>query len=120
MQRTVPFGMICRSLTILWYATHGHSPADTAERRARSRWYTTTTEPSFEDMAIKLRRVIIAERFRPQAPYQATPEETHAFIAAWAAAPGRPPSRYEASVASARAPGSILTAGGARVSPGHA
>ena len=64
----------------------GHSPADTAERRARSRWYTTKTEPSFEDMVIKLRRVIIAERFRPQAPYQATPEETRAVLAAWAAA----------------------------------
>lgn len=48
--------------------------------------YTTKTEPSFDDMVIKLRRVIIAERFRPQAPYQATPEETHAVLAAWAAA----------------------------------
>jgi hypothetical protein len=37
-------------------------------------------------MVIKLRRVIIAERFRPQAPYQATPEETQAVLAAWAAA----------------------------------
>jgi hypothetical protein len=80
----VPFGMICFSLTILWYAMSGHSPADTAERRAR--WYTTKTEPSYEDMVIKLRRVIIAERFRPQAPYQATPEETQAVLAAWAAA----------------------------------
>ncbi|MFC5828455.1 transposase [Nonomuraea insulae] len=86
VERTVPFGMICLSVTILWYATSGHSPADTAERRARSRWCTTKTEPSFEDMVIKLRRVIIAERFRPQAPYQATPEETQAVLAAWAAA----------------------------------
>ena len=38
----------------------------------------------------------------------------------WMILPGRPPSRYEASMASARAPGSILAAGGACVSPGHA
>jgi hypothetical protein len=86
VERTVPFGMVCLSLTICWYATSGHSPNDTADRRARSRWYTTKTEPSFEDMVIKLRRVIIAERFRPQAPYQATPQETQAVLAAWAAA----------------------------------
>ncbi|MFC5824241.1 hypothetical protein [Nonomuraea insulae] len=53
MERTVPFGVICLSLTILWYAMSGHSAADTAERRARSRWYTTKTEQSFEDMVIK-------------------------------------------------------------------
>jgi hypothetical protein len=62
------------------------SPADAAERRSRSRWYTTKTEPSFEDMTIKLRRVLIADRFRPSRPDQATPEETRAVLAAWAAA----------------------------------
>ncbi|MFG1710698.1 hypothetical protein ACFLIM_46800 [Nonomuraea sp. M3C6] len=82
----MPLGMICLRLTIPWYATTGHSPHDTAERRARARWYTTKTELSFEDMVIKLRRVIIAELFRPQALYQATPEETRAVLAACAAA----------------------------------
>ncbi|MFK4272915.1 IS701 family transposase [Streptomyces milbemycinicus] len=86
VRRTVPFGLICYSLVALWYTLHGHAPADTAEHRARARWYTTKTEPSYDDMAIKLRRVQIAERFRPRAPYQATPEETHAVLAAWAAA----------------------------------
>jgi hypothetical protein len=37
-------------------------------------------------MTIKLRRVIIAARFRPPAPHQATPEETRAVLLAWAAA----------------------------------
>jgi hypothetical protein len=86
VERTVPFGLICLSLVIVWYATAGHSPADAAERRSRSRWYTTKTEPSFEDMTIKLRRVLIADRFRPSRPDQATPEETRAVLAAWAAA----------------------------------
>jgi hypothetical protein len=67
--RTVPFGLICLSLVTIWYTAAGHTPADVTERRERSRWYTTKTEPSFDDMTIKLRRVIIAARFRPQAPY---------------------------------------------------
>jgi hypothetical protein len=86
VQRTVPFGLICLSLTVLWYACAGHAPADVADHRSRARWYTTKTEPSFEDMTIKLRRVIIAARFRPQAPHQASPEQTRAVLAAWAAA----------------------------------
>jgi hypothetical protein len=86
VQRTVPFGLICLSLVTIWYAAAGHAPADVAERRSRSRWYTTKTEPSFEDMTIKLRRVIIAARFRAQAPHQASPEQIHAVLLAWAAA----------------------------------
>jgi hypothetical protein len=86
VQRTVPFGLICLSLVTIWYATAGHAPADVAERRERSRWYTTKTKPSFEDMTVKLRRVIIAARFRPPAPHQASAEETRAVLLAWAAA----------------------------------
>jgi hypothetical protein len=86
VQRTVPFGLICLSLIALWYASAAHAPADVAERRQHSRWYTTKTEPSFEDMTIKLRRVIIAARFQPQAPHQATPQETRAVLLAWATA----------------------------------
>ena len=37
-------------------------------------------------MAVKLRRVIIAARFRGPCPEQATPQETRAVLAAWAAA----------------------------------
>jgi hypothetical protein len=86
VQRTVPFGLLCLSLVTVWYATAGHAPADVAERRTRSRWYLTKTGPSFEDMTIKLRRVIIAAKYRPHSPEQATPEQTRAVLAAWAAA----------------------------------
>jgi hypothetical protein len=48
-------------------ATAGHSPDVAAERRAHSPWYRTKAEPSFEDMTVKLRRVIIAARFRVHA-----------------------------------------------------
>jgi hypothetical protein len=54
--------------------------------RTRARWYTTKTEPSYDDMAVKLRRVIIAARFRGSCPEQVTPQETRAVLAAWAAA----------------------------------
>src|SRR3954451_16880737 len=81
-----PFGLICFGLVTVWYALHGHAPDEVATHRARARWYTTKTEPSYDDMAIKLRRVIIAARFRHPCPEQATPQETHAVLAAWAAA----------------------------------
>ena len=66
--RTVPFGLICFGLVTVWYALHGHAPDEVATHRARARWYTTKTEPSYDDMAIKLRRVIIAARFRHPCP----------------------------------------------------
>src|SRR4030095_7943228 len=82
----VPFGLICFSVVTLWYALHGHAPDDVTSHRTRARWYTTKTEPSYDDMAIKLRRVIIAARFRSPYPDQVTPQETPAVLAAWAAA----------------------------------
>jgi DDE superfamily endonuclease len=86
VQRTVPFGLIAYSLTVLWYTRHGHDPAQITEQRTRQRWYTNKTEPSFEDMVIKLRRVIIAARFQHPGVYQPQPEETRAILLAWAAA----------------------------------
>ena len=67
-------------------ALHGHAPDDVASHRTRAGWYTTKTEPSYDDMTIKLRRVIIAARFCSRCPEQATPQETQAVLAAWAVA----------------------------------
>jgi hypothetical protein len=86
VERAVPFGLTCLSLVTVWYALHGHAPDDALVHRARARWYTTKTEPSYDDMVIKLRRVIIAARFRSPCPDLATPEQTRAVLAAWAAA----------------------------------
>jgi hypothetical protein len=86
VERTVPFGLTCLSLITVWYTLHGHAPDDVRAHRARARWYTTKTEPSHDDMTIKLRRVIIAARFRSPRPELATPEQTRAVLAAWAAA----------------------------------
>lgn len=86
VERTVPFGLYCYTITVIWYALHGHHPADAAERRARSPWYTSKAEPSLSDMAAKLRRVIIAARFTPTRPGQPTDAEIRAVQQAWAEA----------------------------------
>ena len=73
VQRTVPFQFLTMTLTICWYALHGHHPDDIAERRARAPWYLSKTNPSFADMLAKLRRIIIADQYSPgrlRAPYQ--------------------------------------------------
>jgi DDE superfamily endonuclease len=84
VERTVPFMLACQALAYCWYATDGHDPADVTSHRARSPWYTTKTQPSTADMAAKLRRVIIAARFRPSHPDQPTREEIHLIRLAWA------------------------------------
>jgi hypothetical protein len=76
--------LACQALAYCWYATDGHDPADVTSHRARSPWYTTKTQPSTADMAAKLRRVIIAARFRPSHPDQPTREEIHLIRLAWA------------------------------------
>jgi DDE superfamily endonuclease len=86
VERTVPFAMLVHTLIVVWYARHGHDPADVDDRRAAQPWYRTKTEPAFEDMLIKLRRTMIAARFSPVRPGQPEPEQIRAVLAAWAAA----------------------------------
>jgi hypothetical protein len=86
VERTVPFGLFCHSILILWYALHGHHHTDTQDRRNRAPWYTTKTEPSTLDMLTKLRRQIIAARFMPTTPRPATTQETLEVQHAWALA----------------------------------
>jgi hypothetical protein len=83
VRRTVPFGLFCQTLTIVWYAQSGHHPADTADHRARAPWYTTKTQPSVPDMLAKLRRMLIATRFQLPHPDQPTPAEIHTIRLAW-------------------------------------
>ena len=83
VERTLPFALACQAVAVTWYATAGHHPADTDARRLRAPWYTTKTQPSTADMAAKLRRVIIAARFKPSRRDQPTCEEIHAIRLAW-------------------------------------
>ena len=84
--RTVPFGLIVQTLVVVWYATAGHDSHDVAHRRAAAPWYRTKTHPAYHDMITKLRRVLIADRFRATNPHQPTPQEIRAVQAAWAEA----------------------------------
>jgi hypothetical protein len=83
VERTVPFQLACQAIATCWYATAGHHPADLEERRERAPWYTTKAEPSTADMTAKLRRVIIAARFKLTRPEQPTSAEIHALRLAW-------------------------------------
>jgi hypothetical protein len=83
VERTVPFMLACQAIAVTWYSDAGHSPADTAARRANAPWYTSKTEPSTADMTAKLRRVIIAAKFKRVHTDQPEPEEIHAIRLAW-------------------------------------
>lgn len=86
VERTVPFQFLCMSLTIVWYALHGHHPADVEEHRARAPWYQTKANPSFADMLAKLRRMIIAAEYRPGRLRQPYRQQITAIQQAWEAA----------------------------------
>ena len=86
VERTAPFGFLTMTLTILWYALHGHHPDIVAEHRARAPWYLSKTNPSVADMLAKLRRTIIAAQYHPRHAAAPTPQEITAVQQAWAAA----------------------------------
>ena len=83
VERTIPFMLACQALAVCWYATAGHHPADAEARRRNAPWYTAKTEPSTADMTSKLRRVIIAARFKRLHADQPEPAEIHAIRLAW-------------------------------------
>jgi hypothetical protein len=86
VERTVPFALITESIVVLWYTHHGHTPQITEDRRAQAPWYRTKTQPAYLDMIVKLRRTLIAARFRAGTSRTPTPEETLAVHLAWAEA----------------------------------
>lgn len=86
VERTVPSGLYCYMITVLWYTRYGHHPSDASEHRARTPWYVTKTTPAFSDMVAKLRRVVIAARFMPINTGLPMDTEIRAVQQAWAAA----------------------------------
>lgn len=83
VERTIPFMLACQAITVCWYAAAGHHPADTEARRLAAPWYTSKTQPSTADMTAKLRRVIIAAKFKRVPADQPEPAEIHAIRLAW-------------------------------------
>jgi hypothetical protein len=85
VHRTVPFGMLVQSLVIVWYTVAGYHPDDVDRRRQAEPWYDLKTEPSFEDMLIKLRKAIIVARFPDTRLGQTDPEILRDYALACAA-----------------------------------
>jgi hypothetical protein len=81
--RTVPFGLITQALITIWYCLHGNHHEDVAHRQTEAPWYTTKTTPAYHDMITKLRRTLIAAKFRAGSHQPATPEKLLAIAAAW-------------------------------------
>jgi len=65
VERTVPFGLLCQSLTITWYALYGQADKDVERHRHRSPWYRQKRYPSHQDMLASLRRALIAAQYSP-------------------------------------------------------
>jgi hypothetical protein len=86
VERTVPFGLLVQSIVVIWYHLAGHHPAVIRDRRHHAPWYTTKKRPSYLDMIVKLRRVLIAAQYQPEAARQPTPDEIRAVQLAWAQA----------------------------------
>jgi hypothetical protein len=86
VERTVPFGLVCYSLAIVWYTQHGQPAADLTARRALAPWYQTKATPSVADMLVKLRRVLLAAQYRHGQAPAPTLAEILQVQAAWAAA----------------------------------
>jgi hypothetical protein len=86
VERTVPFALFTQSIVVIWYHLSGHHPSVVRGRRARAPWYTSKARPSYLDMIVQLRRVLIAAQFSPQVPRPPAPEEIQAIRLAWAQA----------------------------------
>ena len=64
VERTVPFGLICQTITIAWYALNGDPAADVRRRRMSAPWYPMKRDPSMLDVLASLRRELIRAEFQ--------------------------------------------------------
>lgn len=87
VERTVPFGLICQSLAVAWYALHADPAADVDRRRRTAPWYSQKRDPSMLDVLCTLRRELIRAEFRQGAGRAPSPRQI----------PARPPSRLRAA-----------------------
>jgi hypothetical protein len=68
VERTVPFGFLCQTLTIVWYQLYGDPSRDVRARRRIAPWYPHKQTVSYTDMLAALRRELIRAEFHAQAP----------------------------------------------------
>lgn len=67
VERTVPFGFLCQTLTIVWYQLHGNPERDVHARRRIAPWYQHKQTVSYRDMLAALRRELIRTEYLAQA-----------------------------------------------------
>lgn len=87
VERTVPFGLICQSLAVAWYALNADPAADVDRRRREAPWYCQKRDPSMLDILAALRRELIRAEFRQGAGRAPSSRQISA----------RPPSRPRAA-----------------------
>lgn len=78
VERTVPFGFLCQTIAIAWYALNGDPATDIRRRRISAPWYQTKRDPSMLDILASLRRELITAEYRAgtgraRSPRQITP-----------------------------------------------
>jgi len=72
VERTVPFGFLCQTIVVAWYALHGDPQTDLHERRRQAPWYRQKHTISYADMLAALRRELIRQDIWAQAPPMTT------------------------------------------------
>lgn len=87
VERTVPFGLLCQSVAVAWYALNADPAADVDRRRREAPWYSQKRDPSMLDILAALRRELIRAEFRQGAGRAPSPRQITA----------RPPSRLRAA-----------------------
>jgi len=73
----VPFGLLCQTIAVAWYALHGDPAADVRRRRRNAPWYPHKRDPSMLDILASLRRELIRTEFQAQAGRTPTPAQTN-------------------------------------------
>ena len=74
--RTVPFGLLCQSLTVAWYALNGEAEEDVRRRRLSAPWYRQKSQPAFADMLVALRREISSAQKTQERPQRGRSAKT--------------------------------------------
>lgn len=75
VERTVPFGFLCQTIIVAWYALYGDAAADVAERRLAAPWHLQKRDPSMLDMLAALRREMMQAEFLTGAGSGRSPRE---------------------------------------------
>jgi hypothetical protein len=75
VERTVPFGLLCQSIAVAWYALNADPAADVARRRRTAPWYSQKRAPSMLDILAALRRELVRAEFRQGAGRAPSPQQ---------------------------------------------